>query len=101
MWVWWALFGCGARTGAPVVAPIVAVEVYDVPPPPEHRTLQLGGAHPHAPGTLVWIADVDGTRLTRGDVVDNATSPPSITVYVPEVDTDRVLDATGLIVTPQ
>lgn len=77
-----------------------AVEVYDVPPPPEHRTLQLQGPS-LAPGTLVWIDDASGGRLGRGDVVDNSVEPPSITVYVPESEADGILEASGLRVVAQ
>ncbi|MCB9670722.1 MAG: hypothetical protein H6734_14675 [Alphaproteobacteria bacterium] len=87
------LLGCPAPSTS-----IVAVhEVYDVPPPPGQRTLQLDGVPPgrFALGSAVTVRDRAGTTLAVGDVVTDSVDPPSITVYVPEIAADAVLSAPG------
>ncbi|MCB9679639.1 MAG: hypothetical protein H6737_31320 [Alphaproteobacteria bacterium] len=94
--MWWALWLACAGPGRAVER---VEEVADVPPPPGFRTLRLHGVDPAgiALGAEVSVR-AGGRELARGDVVLDATQPPSITVYVPEGTADAVLAADGLTV---
>lgn len=87
------LLGCWSGPSPAVHVGLTATEVYDVPPPPDQRTLQLSGALPKPLelGSTVHIRHHQQT--TPADVVDQ--EPGSLTVYVPADRAEAILDATG------
>ena len=96
--MWWMLWmACATR--APVV-PVVVAEIFDVPPPPGHRTVQVSGlpAEGLVLGALVPLGSPAGAPIATGDLVD--IEGQALTFYVPEAQTDALLDAPALVILP-
>lgn len=89
------LDGCGRGVKSVRVSEVH--EVSDVPPPPDHRTLQLTGVPPGTfpLGEAVDVRDAAGTLVARGEIVVDEASPPSVTVYVPAEQAEAVLQHPG------
>lgn len=100
VWVW--LASCSVFSPPPELARTQVrevVEAFDVPPPPEQRTLRL---RLEAPGTwelgeALQIFEGDAP-VAVGDLVDVGRDPPRLTVYLPEEAADAVLDGQALSV---
>lgn len=76
---------------------VQATEAFDIPPPPDARTLRLTGAHPPVQlGQMVTLRA--GATTVQGDVVDATDDPPELVVYVPEGPAQDLLDAVTLTV---
>lgn len=87
LWVWLACAGPDRRIDA-------VTEVYEVPPPPGHRTLGLEGVATRgiALGDRVHIV-AGGQALATGDVV--LDEGQTLTLYVDEAAAERVLAHPG------
>lgn len=85
MWMWWLACSSGH--------PVVVTEAYDVPPPPDARTLRLAGTHGHPVTLGAPIRLRAGVIEVIGDVVDHTDDPPEIVVYVPEASAQDLIDA--------
>ena len=89
-----SLAGLAACGGSPSIH---AAEVYDIPPPPAQRTLQLTGDVPTGLTLGSYVSITHGGVVSEGDLVDQALDPPSLTVYVPEARADAILEASGAL----
>jgi hypothetical protein len=85
------LMACGPPAPDRVVDRID--EAFDVPPPPEMRTVRLVGVSTvgFTLGEPVVI-ERNGARVAVGDLVLDVEEPPSLVVYVPEDEASSLLD---------